>query len=53
LLYRKGNDKDLESLLPTKRYALIFLKRTTYKDYFISIVGEESVLREGAELILQ
>jgi predicted transcriptional regulator len=46
LLYRKGNDKDLESLLPTKRYALIYFESVdSYKDYSESTVGEESVLK--------
>jgi predicted transcriptional regulator len=45
LLYRKENDKDLESLLPTKRYALIYFESVhLYKDHS-NHVGEELVLK--------
>lgn len=39
LLYRKGNDKDLESLLPTKGYALIFLRRNYLQRLFTNYRG--------------
>ncbi|WP_231592465.1 MULTISPECIES: winged helix-turn-helix domain-containing protein [Methanosarcina] len=47
LLYRKENDKDLESLLPTKRYALIFLKCNYLQRLFINYRGGVSIKRRS------
>ncbi|WP_230669774.1 winged helix-turn-helix domain-containing protein [Methanosarcina barkeri] len=47
MLYRKENDKDLESLLPTKRYALIFLRRNYLQRLFVNYRGGVSIKRRS------